>query len=232
MDRGGLYPSHGGVLDPLSQSLPPPAPHTPQHNAMQPAFIPPHPSRSAERSCHLSSSTPSISTPSHSSSKDRSSTLLSDHGANESLHEKSKQAVKSSPESSRDPYRGSFSHSLGSRESGSLPRSVPLRTDNLEDLSSRRTIISQSCATATIATTISKPSYSATSNKFSHQEELSLCSTSSSKSISNRELPISKQFTSSSDFDPLVKSSYSLNSGKFEYCILNIGFIFDPSFDL
>ena len=213
-------------MDPLSQSLPPPAPHTPQHNAMQPAFIPPHPSRSAERSSHLSSSTPSISTPSHSSSKDRSSTLR-DHGANEPLHEKSKQVVKSPHESSRDPYRDSLSHSLGSRESGSLPRSVPLRTDNLEDMSSRRTIISQSCATATIATSISKTSYSATSNKLSHQEELSLCSTSSSKTISNRELPISKQLTSSRDFDPLVKSSYSLNSGKFEYCILNVGFIFD-----
>ena len=211
LDRGGLYPSHGGILDPLSQSLPPPSHHSP----LQPAFLSSQHSRPVGPT-HLSP-THSISLPSNTSSKDRNNTL-NDDAKNPMTFERTKQPDKSPLQSSHEHYRSVSTHPHGSRD-GILPHFKPLRPDISDEINTRQSSSQFTPLTTSTITTVSTKHSSTVSSKNANHEEKSLVTTSSSVAVSsiqhleNFTETTSRHVVNSSD---LVKSSISTNSGKYK----------------
>jgi hypothetical protein len=199
-------------LDPLSQSLPPPSHHSP----LQPAFLSSHHAR-AVGSTHLSP-TPSISTPSSSSSKDRNSTLH-DETKHFLTYERSKHPDKSPFESSSDNYRNVSTHPYGSRD-GILSSHKPLRTNISEDINTRQTSTKFTAPSTSTVTTVSSKNLSTVSSKNANHEEMSSLTTSSSLAVSSiTRLQNFTQTTSSHvvNSSSLVKTSSSANSGKHKW---------------
>ena len=207
-----MYPSHGGILDPLSQSLPPPPPHHTTHpNTLQPGFHSTHHPRTVG-STHLPH-VPSISSPSNLSSKDRSN-ISSDETKNNIIHEKSKQSIKPSIESSSNQSGVLSTHPYGSRD-GILSPLMPINADDPEHNAAHRTL-SQFTAKVTSTTTVSSKLLSSVSTKELNQEETSVLSTSSS-AVSATRLHSLTQVTSSHlvNTSSLVKTSLPSDSGNY-----------------
>ena len=212
LDRGGLYPSHGGILDPLSQSLPPPSHHNPlQHSA----FLSSHHSRAVAGSSHVSPS-PSISIPSELSSKDRSIHSVRDETKPELLQDRSKLYTKSTIGTSSEPLRSPSSDPFRHRDINTTPQ-TPLGKNGMEDIrrSSVKLIANQTTSAASCSSQIVSTVY----KSHNHQDETSTMSVSSTSvsvsSSTTRDHASTKSISSHLvHSSSLVKTSTSMSLGK------------------
>ena len=216
LDRGGLYPSHGGILDPLSQSLPPPSPHhNPLHSS---AFLSSHHPRAVAGSSHVSP-TPSISKPSELSSKDRSiHTSMREETRAERLHDVSKTLTKPAFGPSSDHLRSQSSDQFKHLD-GSFPPHIPSGKSEIDESHSSRPSALLSANQTNTATTRSCQTLSTNYKSHNNQKQTSIVSVSTSTTISisastqdhasNKSASINLGHSSS-----LVKSSNSFGSGE------------------
>ena len=225
LDRGGLYPSHGGILDPLSQSLPPPSPHhNPLHSS---AFLSSHHPRAVAGSSHVSP-TPSISKPSESSSKDRSiHSSMREETRAELLHDVSKTFTKPAFGPSSDHLRSQSSDLFKHQDGSLLPHVTSGKSEIVESHNSRPSALFSVSQTNT-ATTSSCQTLSTNYKSHNNQKQTSIVSVSTSSTISisastqdhasNKSASINLGQSSS-----LVKHSNSFSSGEHHY--IRIGLI-------
>ena len=217
LDRGGLYPSHGGILDPLSQSLPPPSPH---HNPLQPSpFLSSHHHRAVAGSSHVSP-TPAITKSSESSSKDRSiSNSIREESRSEVLQDRSKPSTISALGSLSDRLGNPSSEPFRHRDGNIVPH-IPLGKREMEDSLIRRSTAQFNASQTSTNTTSSSQTLSTIYKSYDNREETSVLSVSTSSSISVSSSNTRNHFstnTASSHLvhsSTLVKTSASLSSGK------------------
>ena len=217
LDRGGLYPSHGGILDPLSQSLPPPSPH---HNHLQPSpFLSSHHHRAVAGSSHVSP-TPTIAKPSESSSKDRNiSNSKREESRSEVSQDRSNPSILSSLGSLSDRLRSPSSEPHRHRD-GNIAPQIPLGKREMEDSLIRRSSAQFNVSQTSTNTTSSSQTLSTIYKSYDNQEETSVLSVSTSSSISVSSSKTRDHFSTDTvssrlvHSSSLVKASASLSSGK------------------